>query len=161
MSRSNYAVRPDSEFDSFLFANVGEDENGTDVSVLSALVRLEMDPWHEASELAQLPNEASERRLMGTLARLDTIPLARSKPGTIATRLLLLLPDAAAARREKPGVVKASNATSPRFMITWMIVMVIAFAIQALISGGQQPPSSQVPSVSASTAAASGDAPHP
>ncbi|MGO9740546.1 MAG: hypothetical protein ACLPN5_03340 [Roseiarcus sp.] len=32
------------EFDDFLFAPIGEDRNGTTLSVLSALARMEVDP---------------------------------------------------------------------------------------------------------------------
>jgi hypothetical protein len=44
-----------SEFNDFLFAPIGEQENETPLSVLSALARLDVDPWQEASRLAQLP----------------------------------------------------------------------------------------------------------
>ncbi|MDF2117845.1 hypothetical protein PY365_19885 [Roseiarcaceae bacterium H3SJ34-1] len=48
-----------SKFDDFLFAPVGEDRNGMIVSLLSALARLDIDPWEEAAELARLPTEAA------------------------------------------------------------------------------------------------------
>jgi hypothetical protein len=44
-----------SEFDNFLFASIGESRNGMLLSVLSALARLDLDPWQEAAELARLP----------------------------------------------------------------------------------------------------------
>lgn len=40
------------EFDKFLCASIGEDRNGTMLSVLSALARLDVDPWQEAADLA-------------------------------------------------------------------------------------------------------------
>ncbi len=36
------------EFDRFLLAFVGEDRKGNAVTVLSALARLELEPWEEA-----------------------------------------------------------------------------------------------------------------
>ena len=42
------------EFDEFLWASVGEDRNGTGLSVLSALARLDVDPWQEANSLARM-----------------------------------------------------------------------------------------------------------
>jgi len=39
-------LHPDgNDFDPFLFASVGEDRNGANVTVISALARLGLDPW--------------------------------------------------------------------------------------------------------------------
>jgi hypothetical protein len=46
---------PGSEFNDFLFAPIGEDRNGMLVSVLSGLARSDVDPWQEATRLAELP----------------------------------------------------------------------------------------------------------
>jgi hypothetical protein len=51
-----------SEFDEFLFAPIGKDRNELLLSVLSALARMDVDPWQEASELARLPREAAIQR---------------------------------------------------------------------------------------------------
>ena len=39
-----------SEFDDFLGALIGEDQNGTELTVLSAFARLNVDPWRESNE---------------------------------------------------------------------------------------------------------------
>jgi hypothetical protein len=52
------------EFDDFLFAPVGEDRNGTLLSVISALTRLDVDPWQEAVSLAHMPKEIERSRPM-------------------------------------------------------------------------------------------------
>ena len=44
-----------SEFDPFLYAPVGEERNGMLLSVLSALARLDVDPWQEAAALTKMP----------------------------------------------------------------------------------------------------------
>ena len=44
------------EFDKFLGAPIGEGRNGTPLSVLSALARLDVDPWQEAASLARMPS---------------------------------------------------------------------------------------------------------
>ena len=36
------------EFDRFLYASVGDDNNGMPLTVLSALARMDVDPWEEA-----------------------------------------------------------------------------------------------------------------
>ena len=51
------------EFDNFLFASIDDDRNGPLLSVVSALARLEVDPWIEAASLARMPREQAKRRL--------------------------------------------------------------------------------------------------
>ena len=41
------------EFDNFLFAPLGDDQNGPPLSVVSALAQLEVDPWQEALRACQ------------------------------------------------------------------------------------------------------------
>jgi hypothetical protein len=61
MSRSLSAPLIGPEFDDFLFAPLGEERNGMRLSVISALSRLEVDPWQEAASLAELPGNAPRR----------------------------------------------------------------------------------------------------
>src|ERR1700751_4445600 len=77
-----------SEFDDFLFAPIGEDRNGMLLSVLSALARLDVDPWQEAAELARLPGETGTQRLASLIAALPDRPSPHLDPGTIAARLV-------------------------------------------------------------------------
>lgn len=58
------------EFDAFLFASVGEEVDGTPLSVLSALSRLDLDPREEAVRLAHLTREAAADQLARMIARL-------------------------------------------------------------------------------------------
>lgn len=44
-----------SEFNDFLYAPIGGAGNEMPLSVLSALARLNLDPWKEAAELSDLP----------------------------------------------------------------------------------------------------------
>ncbi len=46
-------------YDAFLFESLGIEENGMDLSVLSALARAGVDPWAEAKRLAALPRQAA------------------------------------------------------------------------------------------------------
>src|ERR1700733_8256760 len=81
-----------SEFDEFLFASIGKDQNGMLLSVISALARLDVDPWQEAGELARLPREAAIERLASCIAALPGGLSAPPAPGTIAAGLIALLP---------------------------------------------------------------------
>ena len=79
-----------SEYDNFLFALIGEEQNGTPVSVLSALTRLGIDPWEEAAKLAHLPEETATLRMVSFVARVPvTVP---GQPATIVTALVARLP---------------------------------------------------------------------
>ena len=61
---------PHSQFNEFLFALIGKEGNGMPLSVISALARLEVDPWQEAARLADLPKELAAAALDGLLRRL-------------------------------------------------------------------------------------------
>ena len=50
-------------FNDFLFATVCKDRNDMPLSVVSALARLDLDPWTEAAELARMPADGAARRL--------------------------------------------------------------------------------------------------
>jgi hypothetical protein len=80
------------EFDDFLYAPIGTDRNEMPLSVLSALSRLNVDPWREAAELSELPKGVATQRLASLIARLPggRWPLADAR--AIADRLIQLLP---------------------------------------------------------------------
>ena len=79
------------EFDEFLCAPIGADRNGTGLSVLSALARLNVDPWQEATSLARMPREAAVVRLTALIEALPNEG-AIGIPMTIAADLVALLP---------------------------------------------------------------------
>jgi len=58
------ALRSDiaAKFGNFLYAPVGEDNNGVLLTVLSALARQNVDPWEEAADLSRLPGDAAGPR---------------------------------------------------------------------------------------------------
>ena len=80
------------EFNDFLYAAIGADRNEMSLSVLSALARLDVDPWEEAAELAELPKDAATRRLALLIARLPGEPWSKTDLRAIADRLIELLP---------------------------------------------------------------------
>jgi hypothetical protein len=81
-----------SEFNDFLYAPIGDDRNDTPLSVLSALARLDIDPWQEAAELARLPRDMAAERLAALIATLSDGSAGRPGQGIIAARLTALLP---------------------------------------------------------------------
>ena len=62
------------------------------ISVLSALARLEVDPWQEAAKLAMLPGVTATARLASLIALLPSEPSMHRDPDTIAAGLVALLP---------------------------------------------------------------------
>ena len=86
-----------SAYNGFLFGSLGQDAAGTEVTVLSALSRLGIDPWQEAARLAALPRDAAAEALAATILRLPDRTAPPSEAATIAARLVALLPEGAVA----------------------------------------------------------------
>ena len=105
MTRSASVSVLGSEFDDFLFAPIREDRNDMPLSVLSALARLDIDPWQEAGKLARLPGETATQRLASLIAALPDGPSAHLDPGTIAARLIALLPSRASSKIPSRGTL--------------------------------------------------------
>ena len=129
------------EFNDFLFAPIGQAENGMPLSVLSAMARLDVDPWQEAAELAQLSRNAAAVRLATLIAELPNGPLPHQEPGVIATRLLTLLPRV----RSSPVSPRAmqygaSDTVGSRGTIyAYVVLMVILLGAQFILTSGQPP----------------------
>src|SRR5260370_37382682 len=81
-----------SEYNAFLFASVGEEKIGMPLTVLTALTRLDVDPWLEAARLADLSKEAALQALHPTIARLPRGARKAPHAGALAPRLLHWLP---------------------------------------------------------------------
>jgi len=147
------------EFDAFVYASIGEERNGMLLSVLSALVRLDVDPWREAAELAKMPPDAANQRLTSLIESLPDKPSTRPEPRTIATRLMALLPRAA-----RPSVATSTTALHVRAAPKGrdlFIVMAMSLLLLGALFGAQWSPTSPEPTNSgdsgqAATSAADG-----
>jgi hypothetical protein len=125
------------EFDEFLCAPIGADRNGTGLSVLSALARLNVDPWQEATSLARMPREAAVVRLTALIDALPnegTIGIST----TIAGDLLALLPRGNSLNVRSS--VSLFEPAGPRQILmalsAFAIMTLIVFAISAADPGG-------------------------
>ena len=86
MTRAAAASIQQSQFDDFLFAPIGNEKNGMLLTVLSALARLDVDPWREAESMAQMSTEAATHRMTSLIAALPEKPSTLSDPEAIAAR---------------------------------------------------------------------------
>jgi len=114
------------EFDSFLFAPVGEEVNGVPLSVLSALSRLGLDPRDEAARLSALTKEAAADQLARMIARLsDRWTLSETRK--MAVRLIERLPTAPAS---KPDRVKTGFGSVPgSWQSSFLVYLGLALAL--------------------------------
>jgi hypothetical protein len=80
------------EFGDFLYALIGSDEDKGHLTVLSALSRLDIDPWKEAAELSALPVDTAAGRLASVIAQLPGRSWTKADAKGIADRLVGLLP---------------------------------------------------------------------
>ena len=98
-----------SDLNDFLFVSVGDQQNGMPLNVVSALTRLDVDPWEEAARLAALPKVLAAEALEPMIARLPIFRRQQSDNLVISQRLVELLPagqQAAMPPREETGPTK-------------------------------------------------------
>ncbi len=81
-----------SDLNNFLFASVGDEQNGMPLNVVSAFTRLGLDPWKEGARLAALPRNRAVEALAPMIARLSIDRSQLSDNLTISQRLVELLP---------------------------------------------------------------------
>ncbi|MEO8848293.1 MAG: hypothetical protein ABI440_06665 [Casimicrobiaceae bacterium] len=122
------------EFDGFLTATIGGDSNnGMQLSVLSALARLGVDPWQEAADLSRLPSDAATRKLTSLIAALPSGPSMRPDAGAIAARLIPLLPrravsdvQARARLSDADAAGHSARVKSVMIYVIWIGVMLVS-----------------------------------
>ena len=125
------------DLDDFLFAPVGEERDGIPLSVISALTRLGIDPWDEATRLSSLERREAVDQLVLTIVRLPG--MSRSEALDIALDLVELLPTSSSTRG--PAEVRRSgrrkSAPSRAF---WLIcLLLVAAALVSLVANGELP----------------------
>jgi hypothetical protein len=133
-----------SEFDDFLYAPVDEGNGGTFLSVLSALARLDVDPWQEAASLARMSHENATQRLASLIGALPGGLLAHLDSRTVAARLIALLPRApsftAVARGASPQAGAVTNSRAIVYVVIInLIFMALAFGSQYFMADHQLP----------------------
>ena len=100
-----------SAYNAFLHAEVGEEANGTKLTVLTALTRLGVDPWLEAARLADLPRDVAVTALAAAIARLPEGNWKAADVEAIAMRLAHFLPTHSSAPLAQPAPRAQSRGT--------------------------------------------------
>ena len=127
MSASDVLHPDGSDYDAFLFAEWGVDKTGAAVTVLSALARLDLEPWTEARELARLGREDAQIRLTTHFEAIADIPaLALASEGR-AAKLILLLPKRAPLRVSNS--LEAGTSNFPKLSISWTTVALVGVVV--------------------------------
>ena len=110
-------------YDDFLFAPVCEDANGMRLSVLSALARMNVDPWEEATRLAAMPKAIAEKTLLSILDLVSDRSWKSPEAAAVAARLVRLLPrPGEAAAIAATATANATTATAHRKTYWWVWV---------------------------------------
>jgi hypothetical protein len=129
-----------SEFDNFLHASIGVEGNEMALSVLSALARLNVDPWDEAAELSDLPKHTASQRLASLIARLPTGRWVVADCGVIADRLIGLLPHRSPSKapltQEAWGLPEITHSAIVKILICAALA-----ATALIIAASREPPS--------------------
>jgi hypothetical protein len=130
---------PHSQFNEFLFALIGQEGNGMPLSVISALARLEVDPWQEAARLADLPRELAVAALDRLIRRLPAGGWDQAETPAIVARLIELLPRRGGAARPVAAPSGSGKKAGPPVVI-WLVVVALGAAalFGALAHGAQR-----------------------
>ncbi|MEO3414943.1 hypothetical protein AAFO92_09830 [Roseovarius sp. CAU 1744] len=132
----NAVNHPDgNNFDRFLYASDGEDKNGQVIS-LSALTRLGLDPWEEASELGALSRDVAHNRLSSRLSGFGDVPALLLEHGPTARELAHLLPQDHSQERSRSGLsAKQGSPISGGAIVAILLILAQVFFLGIAGSG--------------------------
>ena len=118
-------------YDDFLFSPVCEDANGMRLSVLSALARMNVDPWEEATRLAAMPKATAEKTLLSILDLVSGRSWKSPEAAAIAARLVRLLPEPTeTAAIAAPGSIKGAAQRKSYWWVWLGFALAISLATQ-------------------------------
>ena len=127
------------EFNDFLYAPVGVEKNGMQLSVLSALARQNVDPWQEAAELTGLPEKTAIQRLMSLIPALSNVSEINTDRDTVAVRLVALLPHHASSRTPPHKTLSGADAIKGFSGVILYAVFVLFMLGTQWIAASHQP----------------------
>jgi hypothetical protein len=107
-------------YDDFLYAPVCDEPNGMRHSVISALARMNIDPWDEAKRLAAMPKAMGERVLVSILGLVSESRCKPPEAEEIAARLIRLLPQSGEATTTLANTTASGAAQSTSYWWVWV-----------------------------------------
>ncbi len=125
MTNPSPALNVTSAYDAFLFAPIVDESGGERLSVLSALARMNVDPWEEASRLAALSASDAERSLVSTLNVFPGHPQSSPETETLAARLVALLPKARPVTTAKAVTITGGHGQRINYWLVWLCLGII------------------------------------
>lgn len=127
------------DLDAFLFAPVGEERDGIPLSVISALTRLGLDPWDEATRLSSLAKREAVDQLSPMIGRLPGTPWSSSEAREIAVGLIALLPTGSSTRGSME-VRHYRRRKVPSSTAFWLICcLLLVTALVSMAANGKLP----------------------
>lgn len=130
MANQGSALNVTSRYENFLFAPICDEPGGMRLSVLSALARMNVDPWEEAARLAKLSTPDAERTLISTLNLFPGKRQRLAETEFLAARLIALLPKAGEATAGKVATMAGARAQRN---INWLMWLCFAIALSFLL----------------------------
>jgi hypothetical protein len=121
-----------SDLGAFLSTPLWKENNGSSLSVLSALARLDIDPWTEAARLAALPREAAASAFAVILRRLPMQDAGTLDPQTIADRVVTLLPAGGSATSADGSALRSPRGAGNTFG-QWLVLALAAVVFVLLL----------------------------
>ena len=123
-----------SEFNEFLYAWIGEEQNGAELSVISALARLDLDPWGEAARLSGMSKDAATDALTKAIDSLPDGNWEASDTRSIAVHLIEHLPRHLASPANSSESKNVENKESMPQAQKWLLWTGLALAATLAIS---------------------------
>ena len=130
-----------SKLNSFLYAEVGPECNGSSLTILSMLARLGEDPWTLAARWARTSKVEAVDLLAASMRRMPLTPQALEDARSTASRLIVLLPG------QSDGVASSSSSSlkagiAPEWLRTIFLFsgLLIWMALTTLIFPAHQHP---------------------
>jgi hypothetical protein len=140
MPRSDAFAFKNSGLNAFLFAEVGNEVNGSPLTILSVFARLGQDPWAEAARLARLPKAAIIDYLANSISQMPLCPQALTDARTTAARIIQLLPS-----QRNSGNATVATSSIPRWLPLALLFAAIAFGIAFEMSPPATPANAPAP----------------
>jgi hypothetical protein len=109
------------------------------LSVMSALARLDLDPWSEAADLAGMPRKSAIDRMASVISAQPGRTSAHLDPEAIAVRVIALLPREGSSRAKPLAPRPAAGVARDFRFIIFVALMAFLLSTQFLMRTRQPP----------------------